>query len=136
MISHTHPLRPRFVDTDAGGVVHHARYVEYFESARIALMDSINLPYIKIVKDGYQLPVLETIVKHKMMAFFDDRLEIKTTLHPIEGVKIKFSYLIVRGQDLIAEGSTIVVFINDKGQAIRPPKDFVEKINERADKPA
>ena len=128
MISHTFPLRVRFAETDAMGIVHHARYFEYFEATRVALLDAIELPYAKIIEQGLHLPLVEAHARYRLPAKFDDHLEIEATLEPIEGVKIAISYKVRRQHELLAEGRTVHVFINQEGKAVRPPKDFITKL--------
>ena len=43
-----HPLRVRFAETDAMGIVHHSRYLPMLEEARIAYLRHIGHPYQEI----------------------------------------------------------------------------------------
>lgn len=120
------PIRVRFAETDAMGVVYHARYFEYMEAARVALMDELGLPYSQLVKMGYHLPLIEVNACYRAPARFDDKLQVKATLHPLEGLRVVIDYKITRNKDLLVEGKTIHVFINAAGNPCRPPKEFVK----------
>ena len=125
MKSFTFPVRVRFAETDAMGIVHHAHYFEYFEAARIGMLEAMGLPYVKIIEMGYHLPLIEASATYRQPAKFDDRLEIAPTLQPLEGPKLTITYQVRRGADVIAEGATTHVFIDTAGKAVRPPKEFL-----------
>lgn len=110
------------------GIVHHSNYFAYFEAARIALLESLGLPYTHLISLGYHLPLVSTQVNFRMPAKFDDRLDIETNVEPMSGATLNIHYLARRGADVIAEASTTHAFINAQGQAVRPPKEFLAAI--------
>ncbi len=126
MKAYTLEVRVRFAETDAMGVVYHARYFEYMEAARIALMEAEGLPYKKLVEEGFHLPLVEARIKYRASAKFDDILQIEATMEPLDGVKLNIRYRILRGQSLIAEAQTTHAFIDLQGHPVRPPKIFTE----------
>jgi acyl-CoA thioester hydrolase len=126
--SFTLPLRVRFAETDAMAIVHHARYFEYFEAARVGLMDALGLPYAEFVRMGYHLPLVESHAFYRQPARFDDRLEIEAQLQPLNGPRLTITYKVTREGKLLAEGKTVHAFINKTGAAIKPPKEFLERM--------
>lgn len=121
-----HELRVRFADTDAMGIVHHARYFEYFEAARVAMLAEKGLPYTRLIEMGYHLPLIEVQASYKVPAKFDDVLKIEAQLQPMEGIRLKILYKVWRGEELLAAGRTGHVFIDDKGRPVRPPEAFLQ----------
>ena len=77
MITATTSIRVRFAETDAMGVVYHANYLPWCESARIALIASIGLSYRKMSDSGYHLPVVEAHLNYKHPAKFDDLVTVR-----------------------------------------------------------
>jgi len=124
----TLPVRVRFAETDGMAIVYHARYFEYFEAARVGLMDAMGLPYAKLVKMGYHLPLVEAQAFYRSPSRFDDRLEVEARLNPLDGPRLTITYKVMREGKLLAEGKTVHAFANKEGSATRPPKEFLERI--------
>jgi len=126
--SYTLPVRVRFSETDAMGIVYHARYFEYLEAARIAMLGAMGVPYPALVAAGFHLPVVEAQIRYRAPAKFDDVLEVQVVMEQMEGVTFTLHYKITRGPTLLAEAQTTHAFINLQGQPVRPPKMFLEKV--------
>ena len=45
MIESSVDIRVRYAETDQMGVVYHANYLAWFESARIQMLEELGLPY-------------------------------------------------------------------------------------------
>jgi acyl-CoA thioester hydrolase len=76
-----HPLRTRFAETDAMGVIHHAAYLPYLEEARVEYLRAIERPYRSVRAGeldgetgdaGREFPVLEVAVRYRKPLHFDD----------------------------------------------------------------
>src|SRR6266496_27122 len=52
-------VRIRFCDTDLMGIVHHAKYLEYFEAGRVEYMHRRGVEYVEWTKRGIHLPVVQ-----------------------------------------------------------------------------
>jgi acyl-CoA thioester hydrolase len=120
-------LRVRFAETDAMGVVYHSRYFEYLEMARVALMDSMGLPYVSLADSGWHLPVLEVHGKYIRPARFDDKLTVEVCLSSFNGLRMKLDYTIKKEDQTIFEGSTLHAFVNNDGRPCRPPEEVAQK---------
>ena len=107
-------IRVRYAETDQMGVVHHGNYAQYLELARIEWMEQFGVSYKSMEDDGVMLPVYEMNFKYKRPAHFDDRLTIVTTLKEEPDVRIKFTYKIYRGEELLTIASTTLVFMEAK----------------------
>ena len=88
-------VRVAYVDTDQGGIVHHATYLRYLEQARIEHMRTRGLSYRVMEQDDkLALPVVETQLKYRAPARFDDSLEIETWIGSINRAKLRFDSII------------------------------------------
>ena len=94
----------RFAETDAMGVVYHAKM-----SAR-----------------GFHLPVVEAHVKYRRPAKFGDTVEIESAIVERPGVKIKIEYRITANSVLLAEAQTVHVFVNSEGLPVKPPREYAD----------
>ena len=132
MLSTSTEIRVRYEETDQMGVVYHAKYFNWFEVARIQLLDEIGIPYKELEKEGYFLPVLSCSAIFKHPAQFDDRLIIKLEISLASLLRLKAAYKVLRKDLIIATGTTEHAFISKDGKVIRPPASFVELL-ERTD---
>lgn len=123
-------VRVRYAETDRMDVVYHSNYLVWFETARILMLDEINLPYRDLETAGYFLPVLSASVEYKRPARFDDHLEVHLFMKEKPKVRMCFKYEIRRGDELLATGSTSHGFMDKTGKPLRPPKVFTDKVKE------
>lgn len=128
-ITHRTTVRVRYADTDKMGVVYNAMYLVYFEVGRTELMRKVGLAYTEFEKYGYHLPLTEAHVKYLHPAFYDDELIIEAKIIPEYKPLIEFEYNILRNDTTIVTGSTIHSFINTNMKSVKPPKIFIDTIN-------
>jgi acyl-CoA thioester hydrolase len=113
-------------------VVYNGKYLEFFEVGRTELLRNLGLPYVEIEKLGYHLPVLESHLKFKNSAYYDDMLEIEAKMTELPKPKIHIEYIIRRKDtgDILVEGFTDHVFIReDTKRAVRPPQFFIDVLS-------
>ena len=75
---HATTIQVRFDDVDTMGVVHHPRYLIYFEVARTAYMRDLGAAYGEIMRSGTYLAVIEVSVTYQRPAHYEDVLTIVT----------------------------------------------------------
>lgn len=132
MLTYKTTLRVRYADTDKMQVVYNGKYLEFFEVGRTELLRNLGLPYVEIEKLGYHLPVLESHLKFKNSAYYDDMLEIEAKMTELPKPKIHIEYIIRRKDtgDILVEGFTDHVFIReDTKRAVRPPQFFIDVLS-------
>ena len=134
MIQHTVKFRVRYAETDKMGIAHHSSYLIWFEMARIELMRSIGFSYAKAEADGYLMPVMEANIQYKKAVTFDQSLSITAEINKKPGARLQYDYKIFYINELICEGYTVHAFMNLQNKAIKPPKQFIEKIISYIDK--
>lgn len=106
-------LRVRFVETDLMGIVHHGTYLTYFELGRVDFLHRRGISYEQWTREGIHLPVVETRLRYRKAARFDDRLVVASTCAELTRVTIRFDYQITRGADLLCEGHTLLACVSD-----------------------
>ena len=131
MIETCADIRVRYAETDQMGVVYHANYLPWFESARIQMLDELGLTYSMLEAEGFMLPVLDCQLTYKQPARFDDRLKVFARVSEPPRARLKISYEVFRDETLLVTGSTSHTFINPQGQLIRPHPRFIEVFTER-----
>ncbi len=113
-------------DTDCGGVMYYANYLRLFEIGRTELIRALGITYKEVEeKYGIFLPVVESFVKYKASAFYDDLLTIKAQITELKPYKVKFSCEIWREKELLVEGYTLHVPLK-AGKVVRFPKEVYQ----------
>ena len=97
-------LRVYFEDTDAGGVVYHSRYLNFFERARTEMLRDIGISQTELrEKHNLIWVVLDIRVKFKKAARLDDELLVSAELLWVKGVRQGFRQKMTR----ISDGATV-----------------------------
>ena len=128
MISHTTTIRVRYAETDQMGFVYYGNYATYFEVARVETLRSVGITYRSLEENGVLLPVVRFQIDYAAPALYDDELHIKTIIREQPSVRIKFEYHTYRGETLLNQAETDLVFTDAATKRpIRCPDD-VSKI--------
>ena len=121
--SHSITIVPRYCETDQAGVVHHTVYPIWFEMGRTELLRVNGLAYKDLEEAGVFFVVVELSAKYRRGAKYDEQLKLTTTCSKITASKVEHSYKLVRAcdEELLTEGSTILVHIDRNGKVRRMP---------------
>ncbi len=125
---HETSIRVRYCEVDRMGFLHHGHYLAYFEEGRTELMRSMGVTYREVEDAGTLLVVVETGVRHRQPARYDDLLTIRTQLAEVRGVRLRFEYDVVRGDELLATGHTVLASTDTDGRPRRLPADLRERM--------
>jgi acyl-CoA thioester hydrolase len=113
-------VRVRFAETDAQGVAHNSNYLVWFEIARIAYLEEFAGGYPALRETGLESFVLESHVRYRLPAHFDDRLQIHARVGELRGARFRFYYEVTRGDEVIADGWTSHACVDAK--TLRPTR--------------
>jgi acyl-CoA thioester hydrolase len=119
-------LQVRFCETDLMGIVHHANYLAYFEAGRVDWLHRRGVSYDVWTKQGIHLPVVETRLRYRKAARFDDVLVVETTCAAVTRVTVQFDYRILRDGTLLCEGDTLLACVGDDLLPKRLPASIAE----------
>ncbi len=90
----THQVRVRFAETDAMGVVHHARYLPYLETARVEYLRSVGHPYTKVREEGIDFAVIEVNLRYRAPLRFDDLVDVHLAVAEMGRASFRMQYLL------------------------------------------
>ncbi len=85
-MAHRTTIRPRFYEMDPYGHLNHAGYVQWFEVARVELLDEAGLSLTAMRDQGYQFVVAEIHTRFLRPVTMTDRVEISTELAELKRV--------------------------------------------------
>jgi acyl-CoA thioester hydrolase len=116
-----HRLRPRFAETDAMGVVHHAAYLPYLESARVEYLRALGHPYVALREQGIEFPVVEIAARYLRPLYFDELVDVHLVLASVRGATFQLGYLLSVAGEPRATAVTVHVVVTLEGRPTRPP---------------
>lgn len=122
-------IRVRYAETDRMGLLHHANYLVYFEQARTELLRDRGMTYRAMEDEGFFLVLSKIELKYKRPAHYDDLLTIKTTVARTTPVRIEHVYQVLRGTELLAEGSSTLACVDRQGKLQALPEWFLQMSN-------
>jgi acyl-CoA thioester hydrolase len=124
-------IRVRFCETDLMGIVHHATYLVYFEAARVEWLRRRGVTYAEWAARGIHLPVVETHVKYRAPAKFDDALDVEVRLVELRTVSLRYEYRIMNAESgaLLVEGSTRLACVDGEHALQKFPEGIVDVLS-------
>jgi acyl-CoA thioester hydrolase len=126
-------LRVYFEDTDAGGVVYHSRYLNFFERARTEMLRNLGVSQTELKeRHGLIWVVLDIHVAFRQAARLDDELLVSCELTWVRGVRQGFLQRMTRKSDGVlvatAELSAVMLHADSHKPARVPP--WIKKVLE------
>lgn len=113
------PIRVRFAETDLMAIVHHGSYLLYVEEARVEYLRRRGARYQDWIARDMHFPVVDQRVRYRAAARFADELVVLTWVGNVTRVSLRFDYLILRGEQVLAEAYTTLACVNGQ-HAPRP----------------
>ena len=124
MASQTHDFQIRiyFEDTDAGGIVYHARYLQFADRARTEMLRQIGFNQSEIKQKFVNLFVVRrAIMDFHKSAYLDDKLTIKTMVQRMNRTSFHLCQNIFNKDTLLCAVKVILVTIGENGKPISLP---------------
>ena len=83
------PVRVYYEDTDAGGVVYHANYLQFAERARTEMLRTLGMQQSQLAAEtGILFVIRRCVADFLAPARLDDRLEVASRLIDLRGASI------------------------------------------------
>lgn len=112
-------IRVRYAETDAMGFLHHSQYTVYFEMGRTELLRLNGGNYRQMEQDGLFFVVVSLETQFRKPAHYDDVLQLVTEVDKITPAKLKHKYALYRGEELLAEGKSVLACVDREGTVQR-----------------
>lgn len=119
---HRLPLRVYYEDTDAGGIVYHARYLHFAERARTELLRLAGIEQ-RALRDTHDVVFALTRcdVHFRRPARLDDLLEVRTRFTDLRGAKLSGAQSIWRAGEELVRLAVEVATLRGDGRPTRIP---------------
>jgi acyl-CoA thioester hydrolase len=124
-------LRVRYSETDALGTFYNSRALEWFECGRSELMRrNFGMSYTVLEDQNIFLPLVEAHLEYQGRARYDDLLDVASVVGVLGRARLRFDVQITRheGGRPVVRGYTIHAFTDRQGKPLRPPRWFLEKM--------
>lgn len=130
------PIRIYWQDTDAGGIVYHANYLNFFERARTEWLRSLGFSQQRLSEEsGGMFVVVKMTIKYLQPARLDDELMITARLQETARASMVFGQQAWRlrtespSRELLCTGQVRVGWIDAlRMKPARIPPDILEKM--------
>ncbi len=107
------PIRVYFQDTDAGGVVYHASYVNFMERARTEwLRERYGYSNAGLMKEfGVVFVVRKLELDYLKPALLDDLLGVTAQIKEVGRSRVVLQQAVMRGDEVLVEGEIHLVCV-------------------------
>ncbi|NVK39234.1 MAG: tol-pal system-associated acyl-CoA thioesterase [Gammaproteobacteria bacterium] len=129
------PVRVYFEDTDAGGIVYHARYLYFLERARTEWLRALGFSQSKLKQENVLFVIRDMNIKWQKPALLDDALTVSVKVTQIKKASLKMHQIIHSENEQKVQAEVTVACINaiDKKPMAIPQAiiDVIKKLDEQ-----
>lgn len=102
-------VRVYYEDTDAGGIVYHARYLNFYERARTEMLRSIGINQETLLQQQIGFVVKQLSMNYLAAARLDALLTVLTEVECVKKASIEFKQTIFDAENKPVNQVTVVV---------------------------
>jgi len=125
-VAHTFHTTVRFAELDPYDHVNHARYLSYFESARVELLEEMGHGMGVMADNGCHIVLVTLTATFHLPARLHDRLTITTRVVDVGRTTTRWHQECHRGEDLVATLEVRAAFTALDGRPRRTPPGFAD----------
>lgn len=115
-------------DTDYGGVMYHANYIDFFERARVEWFNHLGVNLADWARQRIFFPVASLSIDYLQPVFFNDALLIKSDIVKAGRVSILFEQSMLKDHDVIAKIRVKVGCVDDSHKPVSIPERIQEML--------
>lgn len=119
------PIRVYYEDTDAGGIVYHARYLHFFERARTEYLRQQHISQQQLMEHRLAFVVKAMQIEYCYPAKLDDLLVVETEVLSVKGATVLFKQRLKKEQQILCEATVKVACVDlNKMKAVAIPTEI------------
>jgi len=121
--------RVSYAECTVGNHIYYARYLDLLEAARGEFFRELGIPFSQLQNEDTIFPVIESHLRYKFPARYDDLLRIEIWLTKLQGVRLNFAFRILnQNNSLVLEGETwhVCAGLNEKPK--RMPEQLIARL--------
>ena len=117
-------FRVRYPECDPMGLLHHAKYLEYFEMGRTELLRLSGLTYRDLEARGFLLVVAQVECRYRAPVRYDDVVSLRTRLVKLTRARIDHEYEMAVEGRLVCQARTTIACVDRAGR-LQPVPDEI-----------
>ena len=128
------PVRVYIEDTDAGGIIFHAKYLHYMERARTEWVRSRGIGLRAGLSDNISYVVQKISIHYAAPGYLDDELLVTADLVAAGRIWMEFDQRVSRrggGQELASATVRVACVALDSGRPRRLPEDLSQLLKQQ-----
>ena len=129
---HSHDIKVRFYELDPYSHLNHSAYVQYFEVARIELLEDVGYGMAALAELGFHIVVTRIETRFLSSARAGDSVTVETEVGEIKRVTAQWHQRIRRGPEVLATQTVHAAFTRTNGRPTRAPEGFVSAVSKYA----
>ena len=115
-------------DTDCGGVVYHAAYLDHLEEGRTEFLRERGIDVGELARAGTIFPVIHIEVDYKCPAVYGDTVRIATSIEKVGHASIDFAQEIKKGDTLLLKAKVVCACVDSNLKAKPIPAAELSKL--------
>lgn len=125
-MKHNKNIRVYYEDTDAGGIVYHANYLNFAERARTEFLRDLGFENRALHEnEGVIFVVRHIDIDYLKTAHLDDLLQVQTTISKLKNTSFILHQRIVKGSAIIADMHVVLVCVDvNNYKPVRLPENI------------
>lgn len=122
-------IRVYYEDTDAGGVVYHSNYLNFFERGRTEYLRQGGFSQQLLLAENLAFVVTKAEIEYKIPAKLDDLLCVETKVLELKRASIVFEQYLWRDEILLSRAIVTVAAVDlAKMKPVAVPQNIKEKL--------
>jgi acyl-CoA thioester hydrolase len=119
-------VRIYYEDTDAGGVVYHANYLNFFERARTEMLRHLGFEQDQLKEESEVLFAVRSLqIDYLKPAKFNDFLNIVTTITDCRKTWLMFEQTLMRHDEVLCQANVRIACIDAHKLKPKPIPPFI-----------
>ncbi|MBC7142403.1 MAG: tol-pal system-associated acyl-CoA thioesterase [Rhodobacteraceae bacterium] len=128
-MTHSHPLRVYYEDTDLAGIVYYANYLKFIERARTEWVRGLGVDQARLkAEEGIVFAVRRVEADYLRPARFDDELVVETGVEAFTGARIVLEQVVRRGGEALFHAVVTLVCLTEAGAPARLPAELRRRL--------
>lgn len=129
------PVRIYYEDTDAGGIVYHANYLQFMERARTEWLRNLGFSQQQLRGEDTLFVVRSLNIQYKAPAFLDDELSVTVVIEQSRKVGLVIQQEIQRknhqGIDTLSQARVEIACISSVGKPKKLPQPLLNILEQQ-----
>lgn len=128
-MTHSHPIRVYYEDTDLAGIVYYANYLRFIERARTEWVRALGVDQVRLRREeGIVFAVRRIEADYLKPAKFDDMLTVITRPATATGARIVLEQDVMRDGERLFAALVTLVCLTDAGAPARIPAEIRQRL--------